>query len=118
MPRRLPAPSNPWRLLGASMAERLAVARDDTSTAVELTVIAPPGQDARYDQDLTELVVALLQHPSLPAAVASRWVGHPDVEVRRLVLDVPGLPGTTLEALTHDRDAEIAGEARALLAAI
>ncbi|WP_273652970.1 hypothetical protein [Cellulomonas fimi] len=50
---RLVRPLNPWRLIGAPLPERFEVARDATSTAEELTVVAPPAQDAKTDPSLT-----------------------------------------------------------------
>jgi hypothetical protein len=104
-------------LVAAELAERLAVAREPASSAEELTVIAPSAQDARNDPGLTELVVSILTHPvGCPPAVAARWVGHPDVGVRRLVLAVPGLPATALEALSRDPEPDVANSATELQA--
>lgn len=114
---RRTAPPNPWRLIAAALPERLAVAHDPATTAEELTVVAPSAQDAKADPTLTELVVTILTHPvGCPPAVAARYVGHPDVEVRRLVLAVADLPSTAYEALSRDPEADVANSAKELLA--
>lgn len=114
MPRRA-RPLSPWRLISAPLAERLAVAQDPATDRGTLTVVPPTAQDAEAPT-LTELVVAVLTHPAgRPPAVASRYAGHPDPAVRRLVLNVPGLPATSLDALTYDPEPDIATEARRLL---
>ncbi|MBT0993920.1 hypothetical protein KIN34_06420 [Cellulomonas sp. DKR-3] len=114
MPRRQPPPS-PWALVAAPLAVRLAVARDPGSTSEQLVVVAPSLLEAR-DPSMDEIVRSVVLHASCPGPVASRFVGHPDPVVRRAILDVPGLPATTLDALAHDREPDIADRARALLA--
>ncbi len=116
MPRRIPAPP-PWRFLTAPPGVRLTLAADPAADAELLTVIAPPAQEARREPALTGLVVTVLRHPACPPAVAARNVGHPDVGVRRLVLDVDGLPATALDSLAYDPDSHVSERARALLSA-
>lgn len=113
MPRNTNAAS-PWALVGAPLPDRLAAAQDPASTAELLTVIAPSLLEGR-DPALTAFVLAVVRHPACPGTVASRYIGHQDPEVRRAVLDVPGLPGTTLDALARDSERDIHEGARALL---
>jgi len=115
MPRQPSRPQSPWRFVGADLPTRLALAQDPATDAETLTVVAPPARDSRRDPALTALVTAVLRHPGCPPAVAARYVGHPDVAVRRLVLTVGDLSGTALQALSYDPDAQIRSEAVARL---
>ncbi|MCR6706196.1 MAG: hypothetical protein NVV66_16400 [Cellulomonas sp.] len=79
-------------------------------------MVAPPAQDAKSDPSLTGLVVAILRHPACPPAVAARYVGHPSADLRRLVLNVDGVPAAALEALSYDPDPGVAQLAKVILA--
>ncbi len=109
------APPSLWRLIGAPLPVRLATAADPATDAVTLTVVAPPAQDAKNDPELTGLVETIVRHRCCPPAVAARYVGHPEVTIRRLVLAVPELPGTGLESRACDPDEQIRRETVARL---
>lgn len=98
--------------LGGTPGDRLAVARDPTSSADDLAAVAPRYQDPAPDLDL---IAAVLDHPAVPAGVVGRYATCHDEATRLRVVLHPRCPRTALDVLAVDRALVVRRAAHAML---